>query len=92
MESGKITDNQITASSFLDPNHGAEKVRLNSQQGGGAWCSAVNDQNQFLQVDLGTSHMVTGVSEWIEVFCLFVCLFIVVVFGRGVGQKEVALV
>ena len=62
MESGDIGDDRLSASSFLDSDHSADKARLNSQLGGGAWCSAVNDLNQFLQVDLGTSHFVNEVS------------------------------
>ena len=60
MESGKILDKQITASSEWDANHAAHQGRLNFQEvveGGGAsksgsWSALKNDKNQWLQVDL----------------------------------------
>ena len=60
MESGKILDKQITASSEWDSNHAAHQGRLNSQEvveGGGArksgsWSALINNQSQWLQVDL----------------------------------------
>ena len=53
MESGAITDRQISASSIWG---GASQGRLHSQTGGGAWLPAQNDVNQWLQVDLGNQH------------------------------------
>ena len=60
MESGKILDKQITASSEWRANHAAHQGRLNFQEvveGGGArksgsWSAHKNDKNQWLQVDL----------------------------------------
>ena len=60
MESGKILDKQITASSEWDANHAAHQGRLNFQEvveGGvarnsGSWSARKNDMNQWLQVDL----------------------------------------
>ena len=60
MESGKILDKQITASSKYDANHAAHQGRLNFQEvveGGGpkksgSWSACKSDQNQWLQVDL----------------------------------------
>ena len=61
MESGKILDKQITASSKRDAYHAAHQGRLNFQEvlneGGaakksGSWSALRNDQNQWLQVDL----------------------------------------
>ena len=60
MESGKILDKQITASSEWDANHAAHQGRLNFQEvveGGvatksGSWSARKNDKNQWLQVDL----------------------------------------
>ena len=60
MESGKILDKQITASSEWRANHAAHQGRLNFQEvveGGGArksgsWSAGKNDKNQWLEVDL----------------------------------------
>ena len=60
MESGKILDKQITASSEWRADHAAHQGRLNFQEvieGGvrktsGSWSALINNQNQWLQVDL----------------------------------------
>ena len=60
MESGKILDKQITASSEWDSIHAAHQGRLNFQEvveGGvakksGSWTAHKSDKNQWLQVDL----------------------------------------
>jgi len=60
MESGKILDKQITASSITNALHAAHQGRLNFQEvverGGakksGSWSALKKDQNQWLQVDL----------------------------------------
>lgn len=65
MENGAIDDGQISASSQWDGNHAARQGRLQFQQNGGkqgAWSSRKNDQNQWLQIDMGDHHTVTGVG------------------------------
>ena len=65
MESGEISDGQITASSQWDSNHAASQGRLQFTVTGskqGAWCSRSNDVNQWLQVYVGGQHNVTGVA------------------------------
>ena len=60
MESGKILNKQITASSEWDAHHAAHQGRLNFQEVGeggvpkksGSWSARKNDKNQWLQVDL----------------------------------------
>ena len=60
MESGKILDKQITASSEWNAHYAAHQGRLTFQEvveGGvqkmsGSWSARKNDQNQWLQVDL----------------------------------------
>ena len=60
MESGKILDKQITASSNWSARHAAHQGRLNFKEvveGGvakksGSWTAGKNDKNQWLQVDL----------------------------------------
>lgn len=59
MESGAITDGQISASSEWDANHSAAQGRLNLQPSNdfqGCWSAALNDGNQWLKVDLGTVY------------------------------------
>ena len=67
MESGAISDAQITASSewggrFL---HAPRQGRLNFKTQGrqvGAWCAKKNDPNPWLQVDLGSYTTVRRVA------------------------------
>ena len=59
MESGAISDRQITASSQLDANHAATEGRLNfkaTANKAGSWSAGSNDSSQWLQVDLGSQH------------------------------------
>ena len=66
MESGAISDSQISASSELDGKHSAIQGRLNSQETSvkaGAWVAATDNVSQWLQVDLGNqSTKVTRVA------------------------------
>lgn len=65
MEDGAITDAQITASSQWDDNHSPARARLNTRLVGakkGGWSSRPCDLNQWLQVDLGSYTIVTGVA------------------------------
>ena len=65
MESGEITDAQITASTQWDDNHSPSRARLNIKLTGakrGGWSSRVMDVNQWLQVDLGSYTTVTSVA------------------------------
>ena len=62
MESREISDVQISSSSEWNSKHAAIQGRLNFQEGGGkigSWSARYNDQNQWLQVDLGSSKHVT---------------------------------
>ena len=64
MESGAISDAQITASSHY--HHAANLGRLHFQQTGsksGGWSAAANNSGQWLQIDLGShDYRVTGVA------------------------------
>ncbi|XP_015761858.1 PREDICTED: EGF-like repeat and discoidin I-like domain-containing protein 3 [Acropora digitifera] len=70
MESYEILDKQITASSQFDAIHAAHQGRLNFQgvEGGsswkaGSWSARVNDQHQWLQVELlKEESLVTSVA------------------------------
>ena len=81
MESGAISDAQISASSQWDNNHGSHRARLNKRSFGnkrGAWSSLKNDIYQWLQVDLGTYTTVTRIatqgrsdmSQWVTKYRL----------------------
>ena len=84
MESGAISDAQISASSHYTKNwrldYSAKKARLNSRlswRNRGCWAAATNDLHQWLQVDLGGYTKVTrvatqgsgyGLSQWVTKF------------------------
>ena len=61
MESGDISDAQISASSHYtkDRHYSAKKARLNYK---GCWAAAENDFRHWLQVDLGGYTKVTRVA------------------------------
>ena len=76
MESRAISDAQISASSEWHPNYAAIQGRLNFQAGNGksgAWSAKHSNQNQWLQVDLGSgkniTHLATqgrnGYNQWV---------------------------
>ena len=56
MESGRISDSQISASSKFDDSLAATFGRLNFQDKGGGWAALKPDANQWLQVDLNNEH------------------------------------
>uniref|UniRef100_A0A8D9E2R6 Discoidin domain-containing receptor 2 n=1 Tax=Cacopsylla melanoneura TaxID=428564 RepID=A0A8D9E2R6_9HEMI len=65
MESGQIPDSAISASSSYVPNVGPRNGRLKVEQAGGAWCpknAVEKDIREFIQIDLGSTHVVTGVQ------------------------------
>jgi len=76
MESGSISDAQITASSEYSSYFAAEDSRLHT---GTAWSAATNDASQWLQIHLGVQYpTVTRVatqgssaySEWVTEYKL----------------------
>ena len=81
MDSRKITDGQITASTEYKAGYGATNGRLNFRAGGGksgAWSALRNDVHQWLQVDLGAETEVTGIQiqgrqdwdQWVTSFTI----------------------
>lgn len=62
MESGVISDAQISASSQYDNEHGPNNARLRNKQGKGSWVAGLNDVYQWLQVDLVGLNVVTGIA------------------------------
>ncbi|XP_076974154.1 adipocyte enhancer-binding protein 1 isoform X2 [Tamandua tetradactyla] len=68
MESHRIEDNQIRASSILRHGLGAQRGRLNIQAGAneddyfdGAWCAEDDAQTQWIEVDTRRTTRFTGV-------------------------------
>ena len=81
MEDGTITDVQVTSSSRLDDNHSPSQARLNfkeEENKAGGWSTQPNDENPWLQVDLGSYTRVTRVAtqglnakdEWVTKYKL----------------------
>ena len=79
MESKKIPDDRISASSEWNANHGPSNARLNFQPAGGktgAWSAKTNDVNQWLQVDFGDTKKVTAIltqgrqelDQWVKTY------------------------
>ena len=63
MESGVISDNQITSSSDLSDTSTAIYARLNQEINGtdGAWIPATNDNEQWVEVNLYRQTVIAGV-------------------------------
>lgn len=62
MANGLVTDQQMSASSLWDKDHGPENARLNLaaiRRKTGAWAAKTNDQKQFLQVDFWRNVKIT---------------------------------
>uniref|UniRef100_A0A5S6R5E3 Protein kinase domain-containing protein n=1 Tax=Trichuris muris TaxID=70415 RepID=A0A5S6R5E3_TRIMR len=78
MESREIGDEALTASSSFDENSvGPRNARIKTEQNGGAWCPRrqINPTvREWLQIDLGTRRLVTGVETQGR-------------YGDGVGQE-----
>ncbi len=66
MDSGAISDDQITASSQWDDATASRQARLHFKGvvglKAGSWSARKNDLNQWLQVDLGGYTIVTRVA------------------------------
>ena len=65
MESGAISNSQISASTQYWSNHAATQGRLNYKETrftSGAWVVGANNINQWLQIDLGQQTKVTRVA------------------------------
>ena len=59
MESGAITDSQITCSSQWNSDYACSRARLNK---GTIWAARTNNANQWIQVDLGKIMTLKGVA------------------------------
>ena len=81
LESRRIKDAQVTASSQWDGNHAAIQGRLNFKAGGGkqgGWSARQNNKNQWIQVALGSYTKLTSIatqgrnaqSQWVTAYKL----------------------
>ena len=81
MESSYIPNSALTASSKLGAAYGPENARLHYKGGPGrlgAWIPLAQNNDQWLQIDLGTEKQVTGISiqgyynadHWVTSFSL----------------------
>ena len=65
LQSGRLRNNMITASSQWDTNHAAHLARLHGRRRGrykGAWTSKYNNRYQWLQVDFGGPAKIIRIS------------------------------
>ena len=62
MQSGKIPNQAITASSFHDNYHRPWYGRLNTNNGHCSWTPKFKEKNAWLQADLGKLTTVTGIA------------------------------
>ena len=65
IESGKIPNSAIVASTMYNQYWGPERGRLRTIKDGnygGGWAAYNNDAKQFIQFDLGNATMVTAVA------------------------------
>ena len=64
LQSGRLRNNKITASSEYNVYTGARFGRLGRQKRGryvGAWCARVNNKNQWFKVDFGRPMKITKI-------------------------------
>ena len=65
LQSGRLRNNMITASSQWDTNHAAHLARLHGRRRGrymGAWSSKYNNRYQWLRVDFGGPAKIIRIS------------------------------
>ena len=67
LQSGAVTDAQLTASSSFTAAVGPSNARLGAERGGGAWCPAGlvtrdQEEQEWLQVELGRVVRITGLE------------------------------
>ncbi|BFZ02512.1 hypothetical protein BsWGS_05551 [Bradybaena similaris] len=59
VRTGHIQNSMITASTYRDDNHGAQRAGLGSA---GSWLAASNDRHQYIQVDFLIPVYISGVT------------------------------
>lgn len=82
IQSGRIKNGQITASSVYNKYHAAWLARLYRTRRGsyvGAWSARHNNHNQWLQIDFRRSMKVTGIAtqgrhdsdQWVTAYYIY---------------------
>ncbi len=79
MESGKISDASITASSSYSSGYGPPSARLRRKVGSCSWLAASDPKTSWLQVDFGKKAIVTGVAtqgscsetQWVKSYVIW---------------------
>jgi hypothetical protein len=61
LESGAIKDAQMNASSQYNISNAAYNGRLH-YTGGPSWCASTSDSSPYLQIDLGSPHIICAVA------------------------------
>ena len=77
MESERISDGNITASSIQNASTPAKNGRLNYTSGS-SWCARPSDTNPYLQIDLQALYIICAVStqgnsqadQWVKNYTL----------------------
>ena len=78
MDTNKIPDNRMTASSSYRMSELPHYGRLNETRQNGAWCPKSRNNSEYLQVDMGTVYYVCAVEtqgraadyEWVTAYIL----------------------
>ena len=78
MENGKISDNNITASTVQSTSYTPAKNGRLNYTSGSSWCAGTSDTNPYLQIDLHTLHIICAVStqgntqadQWVKNYTL----------------------
>ncbi|XP_006816028.1 contactin-associated protein-like 4 [Saccoglossus kowalevskii] len=78
MESGSLTNRQITSSSVFSIQRSPYYARLNRNEGGGGWTAEIADSEQYLTIDLKQQTEITAVAtqgrygstEWVTQYRL----------------------
>ncbi|XP_032240781.2 uncharacterized protein LOC5515249 isoform X2 [Nematostella vectensis] len=84
MQTSLIPDSSVSASSTRNLGYKPSFARIGRHYGNGAWCAANDTLGEYLQVDLGFLHRVTGVAlqaklkdtqgfveAWVKLFIIF---------------------
>jgi hypothetical protein len=76
----QLSDTAFSSSSDFNKNHAAKLCRLNSVEGKANWSAKTNDQNQWLQLDLGHLETIVAVAiqgrfnspQWVKKYNLLI--------------------
>ncbi|XP_048579368.1 receptor-type tyrosine-protein phosphatase S isoform X3 [Nematostella vectensis] len=71
-----LGDNRVPSASISASSNNANAVRARLGTASGAWCASLGDVSPYLQVDLGSSHMICAVAtqgdssadQWVQTY------------------------